>query len=767
MRTVPATFLFRPISGRIYKIIFVILSPILILSLAHAQQPGTYRSLTSGDFNSAAIWETFDGSLWSPATVKPGPSNDVFIEFGHTVDLQSDEAVKSLYLNAQLNTLKKLGINGYNLSLYGSLNAYEGSAPGSPVGAWNTIDWIGNSESSRITFRGSSRIAIPSGAWSAFTTRSNFALVFEPDPGAVLSVQASVKASSITIKSGTVIQEGIPGVSCASFSFTNNPPTTIPYGILTIENGATLRSYCSDKITYRSEYSSIPAASLLLQEGAKLELHANTSSIDAVDIQLLGEVIFASNAGNQSFITSSMAGTMPPRVYHDIRFTNTANKILPGSLELTGDMIRSSGGEIIDNSSQVSFTGLYSQEVSGFELDISSVIIDKPTGLLSFDENVSSKGDFQMLAGELDFRDHRLAINTASLGIYNYQSGSWANLSGLDYRGIPGNLLPQNASFPFVDRYEEGLRMLQILGSHASAGEQLTIDYHQLPGVDHDANFYDLDGTLILYQLNSYFTISSPSIDPSGLMMRISAHELIVDDEADLRIVGDHIPATGSHQVGELSAGNPWARRSVRMDELNGKNFTIGSERVASILPLQWLSYQALTKGHMRQLSWSFSLEEETPALFTIHRSIGTIHQFEIIGQSQNHNGTTALFEDLDRLAPGYIYYQISFSTTYGQVVFSPVFSVLQPSDSLETEFYPNPYLAGELHIPGLDTVKDSQIIYAVLYLLSGEVQFNLGVEKKFFLAKLENQLQQVPTGHYILHINSPAGEITIRLIKE
>src|SRR5690606_15429282 len=127
-------------------------------------------------------------------------------------------------------------------------------------------------------------------------------------------------------------------------------------------------------------------------------------------------------------------------------------------------------------------------------LHLKEAIVDKPTGILSFDNNLTVASNFEMVSGEIDFRNNHLYIN----GDYNYLSGNWRNLSQLSYQDIPPVLTSSNSTFPFIDGYLGGERKIILSGSISSPNTDLTLSYTQLPGVNWDAGFDDYDNAPIL-----------------------------------------------------------------------------------------------------------------------------------------------------------------------------------------------------------------------------------------------------------------------------
>ena len=96
-----------------------------------------------------------------------------------------------------------------------------------------------------------------------------------------------------------------------------------------------------------------------------------------------------------------------------------------------------------------------------------------------------------------------------------------------------------------------------------------------------------MDGTEIVYQLHSYFQVSAnPRLGQEELELRISADSLLLEQVVDLRVVSRGLAAPGRSIPGVLE-GFPWAKRRLKWAELSGAEFTIGSYREATVLPIR------------------------------------------------------------------------------------------------------------------------------------------------------------------------------------
>jgi hypothetical protein len=262
-----------------------------------------------------------------------------------------------------------------------------------------------------------------------------------------------------------------------------------------------------------------------------------------------------------------------------------ADVLLPAQLTLEGNMIQLRRGTFQLAPTQLTLSGEEDQLLHTQTLLLGSLFLQKPAGKVSLTCDLSIYRNLTMLAGILDFQGHDLALNTSSLGSFHYQGGRWQNLGKLTYFGLPELLTPNSGTFPFEDLANGGFRGLQLLGP-TPAGGNLTIEFMEQRGANHDANFQDVDGRDILYQLHSHFKVTvNPTLGKEDLELRISADSLQIDQVGDLRIVSRGKAAPGLPIPGALDSF-PWTKRKLKWAELVDAELTIGSYREATVLPL-------------------------------------------------------------------------------------------------------------------------------------------------------------------------------------
>ncbi|KEO72083.1 hypothetical protein [Anditalea andensis] len=745
------------ISARKYKItVAIIFATLFNIQLSSAQEENAYRTVASGNFHNPAIWQRYAAGLWIPATEKPTRGNDIYIENPHRVTMTQNEEVNSVYLNADAGAEQKLIINGNEIEVFGSLNAYSGSAPGIPRGSFLATDWIGNSINSRLVFKGGSRVIISAGAWSAQNTNSRYTVIFDPDDDAELIVERPFKANQFVFRNGTVVQRIMEGGECSTFSFNTNF-TQFPgiYGNLVIEAGGTLISECNNHISLRAVNSNTPSALFDVREGGRLILRGNQPQIHAADVRFDGTVVYGGSSGNQQFLTSNLA--MVQRQYRNLHFEHMANKIMPPNLTVMGDFIRApSSGQVVDNSTDLTISGPFDQMIIDPDLHPTHITVNKSGGIVSFHQDLRIKQHFQMLQGSMDFLGQSLYFPTAAGGTYTYTSGRWLNLNQVNYLNTPESLNEINASFPFNDDAVSGIRKLSLIGNSGHQGYPLVLKYVQIPGVNWNPDFSDHDHTPILYKTNSYFEVVTAPISASPLEMIIDADELIVLDPIHLRVVGNEGPAPGEHLDGVESGNQFLARRTLSFSALIDQTFAIGSVGLPSVLPAEWLQLDARIVHEGIVLSW-LEENEDPDATFKIRRSFDDYVSFHEIDEGHFHSifddKMRIMFLDKSHLKTGWIYYQVEKLRSDGSSNKSPVVKVFWKQEKKGIFILnPIPYVSGPLDFRLIENIKLGQGFIRV-YDNRGSVLISFEGELNNVEDALTFKLQQLPPGLYMVGV--------------
>jgi hypothetical protein len=764
-------------STRIYVnyIVFSVLTS-FIIQKADAQIPletGDFKTIASGDFENASVWEVWDGLNWVSAAfgVKPNRNNNIFLDQGHEIRLNGIEEAKNVYLFSAATPGRLLNLQSFELHIYGALRAMrEVSGEFELNNVTNaTIDWI-YPESGKIVFKGTSRMVVDRPSWSANTTNSKFTVVFDPNPGETLIVNSAFKANAFIIQTGTVIQTvnsmGVPACSTFSFNIQAMFNGTGPYGDLIIEPGATLISECFfplAQIIRRSE--TIPANLFHLKPGANFVLLGNDPVMDAANFLFEGNVYYRSNTGNQRLVRSSMAASENPKTYHNILFENAANKLLPDSVFLRGDFVRLTGGNILEAPTYLRFEGAGIQQVVNWPMDLQQIAVDKPSGKVVLSSDLRAKSNFFMKQGQLDFNGFDLYVNTSGGGSLNFSGGNWLNLHQLHYNQIPTTLNTGNATFPFEDAYNGGIRKIRLLGN--SPGGNLSVRFMEIPEANWDPMFNDSDGTPILYQLNSYFEFSGLLPSTDDIELRISAENLIVDNVDDIRIVSNGLAAPGIHLPGS-DPDTLWARRDLQFWQLDGVTLTIGSYRELSILPVTWLESHAQWKEGEIHISWATAKESDN-LKFLIYRSLDGLENFHLVGEvsSYGNSETTQHYHYTykEKLISANVFYRIQQKDQNGQSSYSKVFRLEGiKNEDLETKFrlWPNPYTSGPVQISRPQDL-DKGPIRMMIFDIMGHVHYSGNFEGD----QLEQILKRLNPGLYLLEVSDNRKRHLLRFFKK
>lgn len=760
----------RIFSCRIYRIFPAVVLVCFVLHTSLCQEVNAYKTILSGDFPDISIWVVWDGFNWNPATVKPDQTNDIYVDQTHTLRLIGNEEVKSVFINAETGAAQKLNLNGNNLDVFGTLQAFSGSAPGTPSNAWNSQNWIGSSINSTITFKGTSRTLIEKSSWSAQTTQSRFSVIFEADLGEEFVLEAPFKTLSFTVRAGRVLQKLDTSVTpnvCFTLSF--NTETTVfgtgPFGELIIESGATFISECNANILNRSTSGTTSALNFDLQTGGTLILEGNAPRIESANFQLNGRVIYRGGTSPKTFLASSYADATTPNAMRDLELQGSQNLTLPSVLTLLGDLERSGTGNFISTGTSLTLQGGSDQEILGFPLIVRDLVLNKSAGTFYPNADLTIQRNLTLTQGEVDLEGNDLRINTGLSGTLSYAGGTWRNLGQFTYFGIPSNLNGTNSTFPFQDTRNSGIRKVQLLGT--SAGGNLTINFTEYEGAEYNSGFNDLDTTPILYRLFSYFNFSGLAPSSNLVELRISADDLIVDNVDDLRIVGTGYAAPGLHLPG-LDPVELWARRELTIDELAGVNFTVGSYRTLSILPVTWLEVKSESTSDGNLITWKVA-KEENNLLFEIYRNSNPLKdEWEKIGvlNSLGDTDSPREYQVLDYTALKFreYYYRIRQVDFSGRWSWSSLAKVSFPKEMIPNDqliIFPNPYFSGELNfiLPNsIDTTKAELILQ--------DSHGRVVLHSKFPERNLSDLVRNLAPGLYLVRVISEEIELNGKLVR-
>ena len=758
---------------RIYIIILFFLAYLFYVSNSFSQvilESGDYRTVATGDFDNPAIWEVWNGTIWQAAVLKPTAVNNIFLQQGHEIRLLANEEANNVYLYSAAAPGKKLNLQTFELRVHGALRGLRLKLGVFDINSVTnaTTDWI-YPETGSIVFVGNSRIVVDRTSWSANNSNSRYQVIFRANARQILTVNSAFKANAFIIESGTVRQtlntEGIQACSTFSYNVQVAFNGTGPYGDFIIEPGATLISECvgppQQQLIRRT--NTIPGALFHLKLGANLVLLGNNPQIDVADFRFEGNVYYRSNTGTQNLIQKTFFNSGNPKYYHTLLFENAAKKVLSDSLFLTGDIGRLTGPKPSDSPTFLSFKGTGEQQIINWDIDVSQIEVDKPSGKIMAFNNISSKGNFIMRSGQIDFNGHDLDVNTTGIGEYIYTGGTWRNIKNFYYQNLPTTLNGNNSNFPFEDAYQGGVRRMRLTGN--SPGGDLNIRYIEIVGSNWEPNYNDTDGTPILYQLNSHFEISGLFPSKNPIRMELAAENLIVDAIDDLRIVGNGLAAPGTH-VPAIDADTLWARRDLLFDELNNQTFTIGSYRYLSILPLTYIDQKAIWNQGKIKVTW-ITAEEKDNHFFEIEKAIETLANFQVIARIpskvKNESTNTYSYEFESKEPIKNTYFRIKQTDVDGTSAFSKVFRLEGAwKELIVPKLYPNPVGSKPLHLI-LPLQYDQEETFIQIVGMNGVIHFSdsYPVFKSSFDSTILN------LGIYIFIISDGIHRYHFKLVKK
>jgi hypothetical protein len=427
-----------------------------------------------------------------------------------------------------------------------------------------------------------------------------------------------------------------------------------------------------------------------------------------------------------------------------------------------GNLIQSGLGTILTTPTDLHFVGGLNQTINGFALTSRNLTLNKSGGRVNLNQNLAVTQTLSMVSGVLNFNDNNLSINSSAIGGLVYTSGSWERLREIQYFALPSILTASNATLPFADRHQKGIRSVKLLGN--TGGEDLRIRFTEYLGAEYNSSFNDNDGTPILYRLFSYFSFFGMTANSNPLELRISADNLIVDQVDDLRIVATGYAAPGTHLPG-LDPVLLWARRSLTFSQLEGINYTVGSFRTLSILPVTWLSFDGQRKSKEIQLTWKVAADI-AESTYEVFRSENGFTDWKNIGSLTNQKNSEIpvyhQFSDLDSYPFQNYYYRIKQTdllpgSSWSQVIL--IKALLTATRSIQIS--PNPYSGGSIRI---NIPAELDFLQSELTILdfAGKLYF----QGSFNQLTLEQRLLRLPTGIYLIRIDNSESAVHIRWIK-
>jgi hypothetical protein len=308
----------------IKSILILFLFVVPFVGVAQVATTGDYRSLASGNWNTAASWQVRDaGGNWTTASSLPTATNNVYIQNGHVITLDAtvlpDDGVS---LDLHIDILGTLAIAGANnVKVSGKIRcitaaaAETSGADGLYTGTSSTATastMITTTAAGVLKFVGGTRTITNVGEWNSSGT--NNAAEFALDAGAIGTLAVGIKFKNLVFSGGTITTTSF--ISAAS-------------GDLTIKNGARVissRSTTGNAVFANS--STVKCGIVTIEAGGILELTGSTPTIECTTFANNGTVVY-SRAGSQTLLQRSgvdLTSTSNFGSYSTLVLANTSTK---------------------------------------------------------------------------------------------------------------------------------------------------------------------------------------------------------------------------------------------------------------------------------------------------------------------------------------------------------------------------------------------------------------------------------------------------------
>lgn len=445
----------------------------------YGQEPGDFRSYSSGFWNDYTTWERFDGTSWNfalPGQV-PDAESSVWVQRNHVISLNEDAAVLNIHINAGLSLSDGSGngrilIGDYTLLLYGYLRTFRagvGVVPGEDWSGFTGPSPLGLSTSSQGMLRvvGSERALT---APSSYSDRiSRFRLIIDVGEGTTIHLNARFRASEIDIVSGTLDAHTF-SIRCEA-----EPADGIQEQLI-IRQGARLRSSASgvenSAVLGRGNGTSLET--LIIEEGAFFELLGENPFFRARNILNNGTVIYSGH--NQAFLLAD--GSDSPESMNDYKtliLGGAGMKILNGIVVQVSDSlilqeearlsVANNGGLNYNGADPwLVYRGAEAQTADSLEwnkaISTKNIMLDNPSGLI-IRYPLEISGTFQFKMGMVTYSESGLL----SLG----QEGSFQGMSDDKFVNGPVEVVGNVAQFLPIGKsgmYHPVIAAIEGSGNH-------------------------------------------------------------------------------------------------------------------------------------------------------------------------------------------------------------------------------------------------------------------------------------------------------------
>lgn len=461
------------------KYIYFFLAVLFVSIPIFAQVIGDYRTgQASVTWSTAAHWQTWDGDSWETTSSKPGSTNSVYIQRGHTVTLTGNEACLDLHLNKD-NSQNRLALGTNTLEINGKIRAYTGSAgiiPGtSSTSPGGNDNWI-TSTTGKISVVGNSRNLTIAGEWGVgvanVSSPNGFDLEINLSSGQTATFNTFFKCRSFNVVSGTLHMAVDARMAPAQNTRANSN--------FIIQSGATVISAASGSATdvvFAYDDDSL-SDTLWVKSGGKLVLTGESPYIGMNTIIFDGTVEYG-REGNQStaarahngafanLLTNLIISGSGTKTIVNANFTVNGTFSIQGSATLNNNGANFTYGEssILEYASSTANQTMSTNEFNTTGSRVPpNLIINNTFGTVTLNANRTTfAGNINVTAGTFDlstFTINRSSVggsltvsNGATLKIggintlpSNYSTHSIGELSTIEYSGTNQNIASLNSS---------------------------------------------------------------------------------------------------------------------------------------------------------------------------------------------------------------------------------------------------------------------------------------------------------------------------------
>ncbi|MCB9252887.1 MAG: hypothetical protein H6605_10495 [Flavobacteriales bacterium] len=379
-----------------------------------AQNGKVYRTLKdSSVFSDLNCWQFWDDSIWRKVIRTPGLQDDVYIQSGHILFIDSELSVKNIFISsgtvsATSGKDAQIDLVNNTFNCYGKLSCYFGEVD-TITNSKNPLDInfttltpslpLIKKDTGSLKFRGSTRVLFEAGEWGAGAKGSQdlFNLEFDLNSGDTGFILGSVKAANWIVHKGILYTDQRVAIDNGNSG----------EGDFILEKDAVFISLKSGNASSSviSRTGSSICGKVFLK--GRMVLLGLSPYIQAKQIFLdKSSSIEYSRQGNQNFINAGITGAYLLTDYYNLVLGNSGNKntvnnqnlkiLEKGSLHLTGGkLVLDNTGtfEVSPDSTTIVFSDTIHQIADSISWDtgFANVILDNVNGLsLNFKRSVKN-----------------------------------------------------------------------------------------------------------------------------------------------------------------------------------------------------------------------------------------------------------------------------------------------------------------------------------------------------------------------------------------